>query len=377
MGVSLSFVRRAGSVALLLALGCNSPPPPAADAGAIDDAGELPDGRSDASIDAPACAAPDPFPIGDANGAASPLAAPAGEVRAGRIHASELPPDPDELATWRDGDYVLANDRFAFVVSQPGSYEVYDPYGGRVRGMARIEGGALVEPADFNLVMLAVARWVVGADSVTVMSDGSDGGPAVLRARGPMRPIEALGPLLEQTIRADLDGWQGALDYSLSPGDDFVEVSITVRRGSGRSTSIPFVMAAFFQSFRMLSWTEQAAFVPPTMATPYVAFEDQGRDELRVGGDPRGGRRARRALALLLDERLRSLHDARDVGAALQRAPLRAGPLRRRRDRRDERRAARGLARARRGHPHGLGHADEHRCGRHRGRARARDRRDR
>lgn len=274
MGVSLSSARRAGSVALLLALGCTSPPPPVADAGSIDDAGELPDGGSDASVDAPACAAPDPFPIGDPNGAATPLAAPAGEVRAGRIHGSELPPDPDQLATWRDGDYVLANDRFAFVVSQPDSYEVYDPYGGRVRGMARIEGGALVAPADFNLVMLAVARYVVGTDSVTVVSDGSDGGPAVVRARGPMRPIEALGPLLEQTIRSDLDGWEGALDYSLAPGDDFVQVSITVRRGSGRSAQIPFVMAAFFQSFRMLSWTEQAAFVRPTMATPYVAFED-------------------------------------------------------------------------------------------------------
>ncbi len=275
MRVSLSFARRAGSVALLLVIGCTSPPPPATDAGSIEDAGDLPDGGNDASLDAPACAAPDPFPVGDANGATSPLAAPSGEVRAGRIHAAELPVDPDDLATWRDGDYVLASERFAFVVSQPGNFEVYDPYGGRVRGMARNEGGTLVAPADFNLAMLGIARYVVGTDSVTVMSDGTDGGPAVVRARGPLAAIQALGPILEQTIRADLDGWQGALDYSLSPGDDFVEVSLTVRRGSGRSTSIPFVMAAFFQSFRMQSWTEQTAFVPPTMATPFVAFEDQ------------------------------------------------------------------------------------------------------
>lgn len=277
MRVSLSFARRAGSLALLLALGCSSPPPPATDGGATDDGGDGLDGGADGGppIDAPACAAPDPFPIGDPNGAATPLAAPAGEVRAGRIHTAELPPDPDDLATWRDGDYVLANERFAFVVSQPENHEVYDPYGGRVRGMARIEGGALVAPADFNLAMLGIARYVVGTDSVTVMSDGSDGGRAVVRARGPLAPIEALGPLLEQAIRADLDGWVGALDYSLSPGDDFVEVSLSIRRGSGRSASIPFVTAAFFQSFRMPSWTEQSGFVAPMMATPFVAFEDQ------------------------------------------------------------------------------------------------------
>src|SRR6185369_10901679 len=85
-------------------LACTSPPL-ADDAATIDDGGP-----TDANLDAPACPAPDPFPIGSADGHATPLGAAAGEARAGRIHAADLPPDPGRLATWRDGDYVLAND---------------------------------------------------------------------------------------------------------------------------------------------------------------------------------------------------------------------------------------------------------------------------
>jgi hypothetical protein len=254
----------------LLVLGCTTPPP-ANDAASIDDGGP-----SDASLDAPLCAPPDPFPIGMPDGHAMPLGAAAHQVRAGRIHTADLPPDPDGLRTWRDGDYVLANDHLAFVVSQPGNQEIYDPYGGRVRGLARVSGGALVHPADFNLAMLGVSRFVVATDSVSVMNDGSDGQPAIVRVRGPLAGIEALGPLLETLIRTDLMDYPAALDYVLAPDDDGIEVRLSVRRGSSaRVLTVPFATSAFFQSFRMPSWTESGGFTPATEDVRFVAFEDE------------------------------------------------------------------------------------------------------
>src|SRR5690606_16908332 len=78
----------------LFVLGCDGPAVP-------DDA---------APPDAPPCEAT-PFAAGTDEGLADPLGAGAGEVRAGRLSAAALPADPDGLARWREGDFVLANDR--------------------------------------------------------------------------------------------------------------------------------------------------------------------------------------------------------------------------------------------------------------------------
>lgn len=260
-----SYARRAALLTWLM-IGCTTPPPPN-DSGSASDAPE---------IDAPACAAPDPFPIGTAEGQSAPLAAAAGEARAGRVHSADLPDDPDDLATWRDGDYVLANDHLAIVISQPGNQEVYDPYGGRVRGITRLDHGAMVHPADFSLALLGLSRFVVATDSVSVLQDGSDGHDAIVRVRGPLAPIEALGPLLATLVRGELTAWPAALDYVLAPNDDGIEVRLSVRRPSAtRPLTVPFGLAAFFQSFRMPSWSETGGFVPPTGSPRFVAFEDQ------------------------------------------------------------------------------------------------------
>jgi hypothetical protein len=53
----------------------------------------------DAGADAgPACEAPAAFPIGTVERNPNPLGAAAGEARAGRVRAADLPPDPADLA---------------------------------------------------------------------------------------------------------------------------------------------------------------------------------------------------------------------------------------------------------------------------------------
>jgi len=215
---------------------------------------DLPDAGSDAG---PTCA-PSAFEIGAIEGHATPLGAAAGEVRAGRLRAADLPPDPAGLATWAEGDYVLANDRFAVVVSQPGHFENYDPYGGRVRGLARVRDGALIEPADFNVAILGLGRFVVATEAVTVLSDGSDGA-AIVRVSGVLVGVQALADLLEALFPGDLAGLPVALDYVLVPGSDRVDVRVSIR-SAGVAARARIGTAGFFQGFRMPAWTEGNGF---------------------------------------------------------------------------------------------------------------------
>ncbi len=81
---------------------------------------------------------------------ADPFGASATEARAGRLTSEDLPEDPEGLLTWREGDWVLANDRVAVVIEDARPSDGYDPFGGKLAGMAAVEGGRMVRPADFN-----------------------------------------------------------------------------------------------------------------------------------------------------------------------------------------------------------------------------------
>ena len=122
------------------------------------------------------------FPDGSAEGHAEPLGAAPGEARAGRVRPGDLPVVPSGLSTWKEGDFVLANDKVALVIEDVGDSDLYDPWGGRPVGLARVEGGRMIEPNNFGEMFLMVGGSTVITESVTVVADGSDGGPAGKRA---------------------------------------------------------------------------------------------------------------------------------------------------------------------------------------------------
>ena len=88
---------------------------------------------------------------------------------------------------------VLANDRVALVIEDVGDSDLYDPWGGRPVGLARVSGGKLVEPNNFGELFLLTGRSTVVTDSVSVIHDGRDGKPAVIRARGRLPDCWARG----------------------------------------------------------------------------------------------------------------------------------------------------------------------------------------
>src|SRR5215470_7881710 len=164
-----------------------------------------------------------PFAAGG-DGHPTPLAAGPSEARAGRVRAGDLPPVPSGLITWKAGDFVLANAKIALVIEDVGDSDLYDPWGGRPVGLARVSGGKLVEPNNFGELFLLTGRSTVVTDSVSVINDGSDGKPAIIRARGKLHPLpffESVVGLLFRDPWLDVDA---AIDYELAPGSEHVDI---------------------------------------------------------------------------------------------------------------------------------------------------------
>jgi hypothetical protein len=242
--------------------------------GCGDDDGLPPDGA--VPVDAPFC---DPATVpaletGDADGHPDPLAAGPGQARAGRIEESELPDDPGDLAVWKPGDFVLANEHVAVVIEDVGASDHYAPWGGGIVGIARVEGGRLVAPAELVEFIVTIGRFTVAATRVTVMDDGSRGGPARVRASGPLRAIPFIAELARALAPRNYDDFEAAIDYVLAPGARAVEVHLTLRNTRGTDVTVDRPLYFFAQESRMPIATPGRGFRAPEPGSlvPQVAF---------------------------------------------------------------------------------------------------------
>ncbi len=217
-----------------------------------------------------------PFPIGG-DGVADPLAVPAGEARAGRIDEGELPADASEYLTWRAGDFVLANERVAMVIEDVGASDLYDPWGGKPVGLGRVEGGALVDPADFGEIFFFTGRYTIMTEHVGVVADGRDGGPAIVRAQGLLRPLPFLDNLgvMRSFFTQDFEGVWAALDYVLEPGADYVDVFASYYSEAPEEVSAGLTLHGFMYTRRMRVWSNRGrGFDAAADPTDYIAFVD-------------------------------------------------------------------------------------------------------
>jgi hypothetical protein len=216
---------------------------------------------------------PPDFAAGDPNGAANPLAIPSGQARAGRITAAQLPPVPSGLITWKGGDFVLANEKVALVIEDVGDSDLYDPWGGRPVGLARVENGALVEPNNFGEMFLLIGRSTLVTDSVTVIADGSQGGPAIIRAHGKLHPVpffESVIAVLFPDAYTDLDA---AIDYQLAPGDEHVDITMHVRSPRTDDITQHTLLHAFMYTSRTPAFQPVDGF-NVALGQPYIALID-------------------------------------------------------------------------------------------------------
>lgn len=214
------------------------------------------------------------FSDGDPNGHAEPLGATATQARAGRIRGDQLPTVPSGLVTWKDGDFVLANDRVAIVIEDVGDSDLYDPWGGRPVGLARVEGGRMVEPSNFGEFFVLTGRSTVITESVSVINDGSDGKPAVIRARGKLHPLPFFESLVSILYNDEYTDIEAAIDYELAPGSNTVDIRFRYASPRSVETKVPSTMHALMYAER----TSPSVFQPGVgfdqqlQNAPYVAF---------------------------------------------------------------------------------------------------------
>ncbi len=221
--------------------------------------------------DAKTC--PGPFGDGDPNGHAEPLGAAPGEARAGRIHDADLPAVASGLITWRDGDFVLANNKVALVIEDAGESDLYDPWGGRPVGLARVEGGKLVQPNNFGELFILTGRSTVVTEAVSVLQDGSDGGPAIVRARGKLHPMPFIENLVSVLYNDQYTDIEATIDYVLAPDAESVDIVMHYSSDRAEVTKVPSTLHAVMYSKR----TSPSAFQPgigfdETLAAPYLAL---------------------------------------------------------------------------------------------------------
>ncbi|MEQ8458492.1 MAG: CehA/McbA family metallohydrolase [Sandaracinaceae bacterium] len=258
----MSRLRLFASALSLLLLSCDGTEPPP-DAQVTPDTGPP-----------PTCEALPDFETGD-DGAASPLEVPAGQSRAGRVGAAQLPEDRLNLAVWAEEDFVLTNGEVALLIEDTGLSDMYDRHGGRPVGVARVEGDRLVDAGDFNEILFGFGAFLVETEAVTVLNDGSDGEAAVIRATGPLGRLEFAGDLLADLLPGeDYSGLPGAMDYVMAPGSNAVDIVLHVGQPGTRPARVPFLVAAFFQHYRMPLWTDEGGFVRPDGEVPMVSFVD-------------------------------------------------------------------------------------------------------
>jgi hypothetical protein len=262
------------ATAALALAACGEPLPPSSDA-ATDALADTTDGGIDAPPP-PMCNEEFTLETGSATGHAEPLGANAMQARAGRLTAAQLPADRTGLATWAEGDYVLANDRIAAIIEAARPSALYDPWGGKLVGLARVQGGRLVDAADFNEAIFGIGRHTVETTSVTVLHDGSDGGPAVVRAIGNLRPIPFIDEFARAIAPANYRDIRVAIDYELRPGAEHIDVRTTFEHRRATNSTINLVLHAFFQRYRMGLFHPGSGFSPAMGAAPvpYVGYVD-------------------------------------------------------------------------------------------------------
>ena len=206
-----------------------------------------------------------------------------GDVRAGRLSADQLPEDPNGLAVYEVGDFALVNEHIALIIEDDEISDLYHPFGGLIVGVARYEDGALVDRADYNEVGIGLRRFLVAAETVSLINDGTDGNPAVVRAEGPLRAIPFLEDLLGGTLTGNLllgppppedETFQSIrvqVDYELGPGAEHLDVFYTL---DSPLTAAPVYL--IIQSQRMDPYVPGQGFGTGDLALPYpyMAYAD-------------------------------------------------------------------------------------------------------
>ncbi len=255
--------------ALPLALGVSCSPPSTSGTTQVDPPGCELEG---ATFEVGGDGHPDPF------GAKA-----AGQARAGRLtDVSGVAQPAHGRAKIEAGDVVLVNDRVAITIedAQPDTHpsDGYSRFGGEILAADLVgDDGRPRGLSTYNETLMGVELQTVRPTSVSVLADGSDGGPAVVRVTGPIDFI----PFLKETLGAIFTGLppvEVAYDYSLAPGDNFVRITLRVLNANdvpvdlGLNGPRRLLVGMFHGSYNGLGSSE-SGFAKPPPSVEWAGFD--------------------------------------------------------------------------------------------------------
>ena len=174
----------------------------------------------------------------------------------------------------RVGDFLLINDRIAFYVEDGTSSDGYDRFGGEILAIDRVgEDGRPMGLSQYNETIFSLSNETVRPESVTVMSDGSEGGEAVIRVAGHLAPL----PFLDGSLGALFPREYGLpvlIDYVLKPQAETMLVRLTLVNETSDALNFQFdEIHGFFHDNRSQLVTSEFGFVAPKGEVAHVAFD--------------------------------------------------------------------------------------------------------
>lgn len=263
----------------LAAAGCSDaptpPPPPPGGAAAACPAGML------VELD-----------VGDSKGHPDPLGAKAaGQARAGAILASQIPQPAHGRQKIEDGDFLLVNDRAAFVIENKDLSDGYARFGGELLVVDRVgDDGKPLGLSYYTETLTGLSNEMIDPTSVTVLKDGSDGGEAVVRVVGDLKPIPFLNESLS-VLFPNHFGLHAAYDYALAPGAEALQIRIGIVNDTPEAADFGVEqpsqeLIGFFQYSRSQLATDELGYADPSGKVPWVGFD--AVDSGFVWRSPRG-----------------------------------------------------------------------------------------
>ncbi|MBI2896656.1 MAG: CehA/McbA family metallohydrolase [Deltaproteobacteria bacterium] len=261
---------------------------PGADAAAEADAGgdAASDAGGDAGSEIPRCEPRGEVERGD-DGLADLAPAP-GLARAGRIGRQEdLVPGPKRRG--RVGDFLIANERVAFVIEDGRASDGYDPFGGEIADASPVGADGQLLPSLWGDVLWGMGPRIIEPDSVGVVADGTDGGPAIVRVVGPFADVPFIKDLAATFIPLYLD-LDGALDFVLAPGSDTLEMRLHLWNRAARREYVDLGIHLFLMGDGIEPWVPGAGFDANELPDrfPALAFAGPSAD-VAYGVRPAGG----------------------------------------------------------------------------------------
>jgi hypothetical protein len=215
-----------------------------------------------------------PIETGDAEGHADPFGAKAaGQSRAGRLKDASIIQPAHGRQPIEVGDFVLVNDKIAVVIEDAGLSDGYGRFGGEIMAVDEVgDDGMPLGVSRYNETLFGVGLTMPDVASVSVMNDGSDGGPAVVRVAGRTRVIPFLEGSLSKLFPSDFD-LEVAYDYVLPPGSEKLDIIANVVNLDPKTLDLSTVeLFGFFQQSHSQLVTPETGFADPAASAAWAGF---------------------------------------------------------------------------------------------------------